>query len=394
MKKYGGNELNYLKQVLNNKKPNAGSWNKELEKKFSKVFKGKYAISMNSGTATLHSALEALGVSAGDEVISPALTVIMDTTATLHANAIPVYADVDKETYNITADEIEKKITKKTKAIIVVSVYGLPCDMDGIMKLSKKYRIPIIEDHAQTVLATVNNKVVGVRGDFASWSFESSKHISSGEGGMLLTNNSSLAQKARKISGQGYANLTADGGVIKFGNNSDFLSPKFNRHDTLGWNYRMNEFTAAIALAQLENIEEKVEKRVYVANKFLEVINQYEILKPQHIPKGFSHSFFTLSCTIEKKGINWIEFRDKFNSFGGDGFYAAWQNPYNEKIIKSGNFRKRNEHIYKNIDYKNTSNPVAETLQKKIIQFKTNYLRETEIKKQQSALLKTLNYFN
>ena len=86
------------------------------------------------------------------------------------------------------------------------------------MKLSKKYKIPIIEDHAQTVLATVNNKAVGVRGDFASWSFESSKHISSGEGGMLLTNNSSLAQKARKISGQGYANLTADGGVIKFGN--------------------------------------------------------------------------------------------------------------------------------------------------------------------------------
>ena len=86
---------------------------------------------MNSGTATLHSALEALGVSAGDEVISPTLTVIMDTTATLHANAIPVYADVDRETYNITADEIEKKITKKTKAIIEVGVYGLPCDMDG-----------------------------------------------------------------------------------------------------------------------------------------------------------------------------------------------------------------------------------------------------------------------
>ena len=145
----------------------------------------------------------------------------MDTTATLHANAIPVYADVDRETYNITADEIEKRLQKKTKAIIVVSVYGLPCDMDGIMKLSKKYKIPIIEDHA-AILATVNNKIVGVRGDFASWSFESSKHISSGEGGMLLTNNSSLAQKARKISGQGYANLTADGGVIKFGNDSEF----------------------------------------------------------------------------------------------------------------------------------------------------------------------------
>tara|TARA_B100001123_G_C15202769_1_gene984048 strand:- start:73 stop:1257 length:1185 start_codon:yes stop_codon:yes gene_type:complete len=394
MKKYGGNELTYLKKVLNNQKPKSGTWNAELEKKFSKKFKSKYAIAMNSGTATLHTALEALGVKAGDEVISPSLTVIMDTTSTLHANAIPVYADVDKETYNITASEIEKKITKKTKAIIIVSLYGLPCDMGSIMKLSRKYKIPVIEDHAQTVLAKVKNKIVGVSGDFASWSFETSKHISSGEGGILLTNKKTLAERARKISGQGYANLNADGGEIKFGNNKKFLTPSFARHDTLGWNYRMNEFTAAVALAQLEKVEEKVEQRRYVASKFTEVIENFNTLKLQHIPNGYTHSFFTLACTLENKKIKWEDFRDKFNFYGGDSFYAAWQNPYKEKLITNGVFKKRNFDIYKKIDYKNISNPNAETLQQKIIQFKTNYLKETEVKKQQEALLKTLKYFN
>ena len=392
MKKYGGNELHYLKQVLNNKKPNSGSWNKELEKKFLKVFKGKYAIAMNSGTATLHTALEALGVSAGDEVISPALTVIMDTTATLHANAIPVYADVDSETYNITAEEIEKKITKKTKAIIVVSIYGLPCDMDSILKISKKYKIPIIEDHAQTILQK-KNQYLSVRGDFASWSFENSKHISSGEGGMLMTNNKILAEKARKISGQGYANLTADGGVIKFGNNKNFLTPDFKRHDTLGWNYRMNEFTAAVALAQLEKIDEKINQRIYVSNQLLEVINQFEILKPQKTQQNVAHSYFTLACTLEDANIKWENFRDTFNNFGGDGFYAAWQNPYNEKIIKSGSFKRRNPFVYKNIDFKHVKNPTAENLQRKIIQFKTNYTTKKDVESQKRALLKTLKFY-
>tara|TARA_B100001250_G_scaffold13960_1_gene12193 strand:+ start:10258 stop:11442 length:1185 start_codon:yes stop_codon:yes gene_type:complete len=394
MKKYSGNELTYLKKVLNNQKPKSGTWNAELEKKFSEKFKGKYAIAMNSGTATLHTALEALGVKAGDEVISPSLTVIMDTTATLHANAIPVYADVDRATYNITASEIEKKITKKTKAIIVVSLYGLPCDMGPIMKLSRKYKIPVIEDHAQTVLAKVKNKTVGITGDFASWSFETSKHISSGEGGILLTNKKTLAEKARKIGGQGYANLNADGGVIKFGNNKNFLTPSFPRHDTLGWNYRMNEFTAAVALAQLEKVEEKVEQRRYVARKFIEVIENFSTLKLQHIPNDYTHSFFTLACTLENKKIKWEDFRDKFNFYGGDSFYAAWQNPYKEKVIANEVFKKRNFDVYKNIEYKNISNENAEILQQKIIQFKTNYLKESEVKKQQEALLKTLKYFN
>ena len=138
-----GNELLYLEKVLNseNWSSTAGTWCQTLEKNFASKFDSKYAVAMNSGTSTLHAALEAVGVRAGDEVISPALTVIMDSTATFHANAIPVYADIDPQTFNIDPDDIERKITEKTKAIIIVSLYGLPCEMDRIMEISRKYNI-------------------------------------------------------------------------------------------------------------------------------------------------------------------------------------------------------------------------------------------------------------
>lgn len=260
MRKYGGNELFYLKKVLNGESGPHGTWVTSLEQEFLKIFPGKFAIAMNSGTGTLHSALEAVGVGYKDEVITPALTVFMDTSTILHSNAIPVYVDVDRETFNISPKEVEKAITNKTKAIIAVSLYGLPHDITELNKISKKYNIPIIEDHAQTMLAKYKEDIVSVSNGLSSWSFESTKHLSSGEGGVLVTNNEKFAEIARKVSGQGYKNLNPSGGTIKFGKSENVQNPMYKRHDTLGWNYRMNEFTAAIALAQLEQIEEKVKK--------------------------------------------------------------------------------------------------------------------------------------
>lgn len=188
--KYTKNEIKYVKKVLNSEawSSTAGSWCQNLETEFAKKFESNYAVAMNSGTSTLHAALEALGVGPGDEVISPALTVIMDSTATFHANAVPVYADIDPRTFNIDPEDIERKITDKTKAIIVVSLYGLPCDMDRIMEISRKYDIPVIEDNAQCFLSKYKGKMVGTFGDISSWSFENSKHISCGEGGIITTN--------------------------------------------------------------------------------------------------------------------------------------------------------------------------------------------------------------
>ena len=178
--KYLGNELEYLKKVLQSESWSAtvGSWNQELEKAFARKIGTKYGIALNSGTSTLHAALEAAGVKPGDEVISPTVTVIMDTTATLHANAIPVYVDVDPETFTINPKDIERKMTPKTKAIITVGIYGLSPDMDPIMELAKKHGIVVIEDNAQCFLNTYKGRMAGTIGHMSSYSFENTKHIS------------------------------------------------------------------------------------------------------------------------------------------------------------------------------------------------------------------------
>src|SRR5690606_31574350 len=140
------------------------------------------------------------------------ITVIMDTTATFHANAVPVYADVEEHTFNMDPKDVERKITKRTKAIIPVAIYGLPCDMDPIMALAEKYNLAVIEDNAQCMLNSYKGRKLGTIGHASSYSFENTKHISCGEGGMVLTNDEQLAEKVRKIGGHGFKNLRASEG--------------------------------------------------------------------------------------------------------------------------------------------------------------------------------------
>jgi perosamine synthetase len=178
--KYRGNELVYIQKVLNseNWSSTVGSWNQALEQEMCSLFDVEYAVAFNSGTSTMHAALEACGVQEGDEVISPALTVIMNTTATIHANGVPVYADVDPETFTIDPEDIARKITPKTKAIMAVSLYGLPCDMDPIMDLATAHNLVVIEDNAQCFLSKYKGRKTGGIGHIASYSFENTKHIS------------------------------------------------------------------------------------------------------------------------------------------------------------------------------------------------------------------------
>jgi perosamine synthetase len=385
--KYTGNEIKYITDVLNQAPSKHGSWCTALEKEFAKKFNAKYAIAMNSGTATLHSALEAIGVGYGDEVIVPALTVIMNTTTVWQCNAIPVYADIDPDTFLIDPEDIE--------AIVVVSLYGLPCDMDRINSISKKYNIPIIEDHAQCFLGKYNGKIAGVANLFSSWSFENVKHMSSGEGGILLTNSEEMATASRKTGGHGYKNLGASGGRIKFNNEHTVQDPGYKRHDKFGINYRLSEFQAAVALAQLEDLEKKVEKRVKVANLFLEEINRCSFLKPQKVPNDRFHSYYTLGVCylgLEELGVTWQEFRDKYVEFGGDSFYAAWSVPYLEPVIANREYESRCP-VYKEVAYKEGLCPVAETIQPKLMQFKTNYRNLNEATEKAKSLQKTIEYY-
>ncbi len=395
--KYLGNELEYLTKVLEAESWSAtgGSWTQALESQFSERMGVKYGIAMNSGTSTLHAALVACGVEYGDEVISPAITVIMDTTATLHANAIPVYADVDPDTFNIDPADLARRITPRTKAIIVVSLYGLPCDMDPIMALAEKQGIAVIEDNAQCVLGTYKGRSLGTIGRCASYSFETTKHISCGEGGMVITNDEQLAERVRKIGGHGFKNLRASEGRIRL-NQDVFQNPHYKRHDTLGWNYRMPEFNAAVALAQLERVEELVELRVKSAGILVQAMQGCDYLAPQLTPPDATNTYYTLGVKYlgaEKGVASWEEFRAAYIASGGDGIYGAWSVPYLEPVIADRAFVRHNPSLYENVRFEPGLCPVAERVQKQLMQFKTNYrdLSLAEIKAE--ALHRTIRRF-
>jgi perosamine synthetase len=388
--KYVGNELKYIKKVLDSENWSAttGSWNQTLEVAFAKKIGVKFAVSMNSGTSTLHAALEAVGVGPGDEVISPALTVIMDTTATIHANAIPVYADINPETFTIDPKDIERKITEKTKAIIPVALYGLPPDYDPIMKIAKKHNLAVIEDNAQCYLSRYKGRMTGTIGDMASYSFENTKHISCGEGGILITNDELLAETSRKIGGHGFKNLKASEGRVRL-NQDVFQNPHYKRHDTLGWNYRLSEFNAAIALAQLERLDELVNMRIKSAQLFSDVMKDCDFLIPQKTPDRYTNSFYTLGVVyngLEFLGISWEEFRKTYIESGGDGIYGAWAVPYLEPVIAERKFVNRCPWVYNNVHYPRGLCPVAEKIQPLIMQFKTNY-RDLNLAKKKAEIL-------
>ena len=389
--KYLGNELQYLQKVLNSDSwsSTSGSWCKLLEKEFANMIGTKYAVAMNSGTATLHAALEAIGVRPGDEIISPALTVFMDTSATIHANAIPVYADIDPSTFNISVEEIRKKITPKTKAIITVGIYGLSPDMAPIMKLAEENNIYVIEDNAQCLLNTYCGKQAGTIGHIASYSFENTKHLSCGEGGMIVTDNKYLAEMCRKVGGHGFANLRAEEGRIKL-NSEFFQNPEYKRHSDLGWNYRMPEFNAAIALAQLEYADRLHQLRIDSASIFLEVIEEADFLIPQKTPDECTNSFYSLGVRYkgeESIGVSWKEFRNAYIEAGGDGIYGAWSVPYLEPMMKERRYVDRYPEIYSSIYYNEGDCPVAEEVQKQLMQFKTNY-RDLKLAKEKAEILR------
>ena len=398
--KFKGRELSYIKNILSSdfRALSSGTMNERLEIKFAKIHNQRYAVTANSGTSTLHMALNAFGVGHGDEVIIPGLTVAMCGYAVWQCGAVPVYADVKKDTFLIDHLDIEKKITKKTKAIMVVHLYGLMCDMTEIMKIAKKNKLFVLEDCAQCVFAKdEKGRVAGTIGDVGSWSFENSKHITTGDGGIVTTDNANLAKKMREFSCAGFRNVSALSGKVRI-DRSKFQDPNWKRHNILAYNYRLPEVAAAIGLAQIERIDFFLSKRILMGKKFRNVISssKSDILINQLIPKKFIHSYYTFPCIFNGKnyGISWQEFRKKFIYFGGDGIYAAWQTVNNEPAFKnakekglfSGSIKISNSYGWG--DVKN-----AEDIQKILMQFTTNQRNLAEMNKQEKALRKVLAYY-
>lgn len=380
-------EKKYVMEALDNgfETSKNSIFNSRLETSFAERFHSKYAIGHCNGTATLHVALRSCGVGPGDEVIVPALTMSSTSIPVVLCGAVPVFADSDIETFEISADSIEKNITEKTKAIITVSLYGLAPDYDKITALCKEHNIALIEDNAECFFGEYKGKLVGEFGDFASFSFQASKHLTTGEGGMLITNNEELAEKARRLNCLGYAGVSAKQGKIT---RNDIQDPNYSRHISFGYNYRMSELQAACALGQLERADELVQRRIEVASLFDEAIKGQTLVKKQVEPDGCKNSYWTYCFVLntDNPDVDWYCFRDLFQKNGGDGYYAAWKLSYNEpayqRILQPmpGVWQKYDEMCCPNAEY----------LQKRMLQLKTNYWNIEDAKEQAVILKETI----
>lgn len=394
IQRIGEKERKYIMEVLEGQFSSASTYQMvtRFEKEFAEKFQTKHAVGMVNGTATLHMALEAAGIEPGDEVICPPLTMSSTSIAVLQANAVPVFADVDKDTFLITAETIREVITEKTKAIITVALYGLAPQMEEIMQLAKKHHLIVIEDNAECYGAYQNDKLVGTFGHMASYSFQSSKHLTAGEGGIVITDDDELADKLRRYSGLGYAGISSSQGRIT---KDDIQSPEYERHVILGWNYRMSDLCAAVALGQIERMDELVEIRCRSARYFKEAVKGCNWLRPQMIKKGNIHSYWTYVTALDTDRVPWHVFRNKYLELGGDGIYAAWKLAYQEPMFRNKTFLNREKlGIYDTYDYNNVLCRNAEFLQPRLLQFKTNYYGEETAKKQADILRQTIDYFS
>ena len=399
VERIGQKEHEYVEEVLKtNFCSSSGSvMMRRLEEAFAKKFGVKYAISHVNGTATLHSAIAAAGVGAGDEVIVPPLTMSSTAFAVLQNNAVPVFADVEEDTFNISSKAVESLITEKTKAIMPVSLYGLPCNSIELRKIADRHKLKLIEDNAECFMGKIQGQYAGKLSDMASFSFQSSKHLTSGEGGMVITDDEELANRIRRFSSLGYAGVSAGKGKIT---KDDIQDPAYERHCSMGWNYRMPELCSAVVLAQLEHADELVQRRIDVANLFLGKMEKADWLMPQAVPKGYENSYWTLAVQLDTDRISWHTFRNTFRKNGGDGVYSAWKLTYMEPMFQRKMMEGRDIFFnmpFQNVDFSKYAEglcPVAEKLQKRMLQFKTNYWDWEKAEEQSEILEKTIKELN
>ena len=329
-------ESAYVRSVLENQFRNSTSpgMTKRLEEAFAAKFGSKYAITFANGTATMHAALASAGVGPGDEVIVPPLTMASTAFCVLHAGATPVFADVHPDTWTLGAESVAACITSRTKAIIPVSLYGLMADMDALMALAKRHKLFVLEDDAECFLGYYKGRIAGSIAHASSFSFQSSKHISCGEGGMITTDDGELATQIRRMSSLGYAAVSGGAGKSKI-TRETIQDPNYLRHSSVGWNYRLSEICSAVLLGQVERIEELVQTRIDSARLLAEAAQGCPWLVPQATPADCVHSYWTFACRLDDSvPFSWHDFRKKYLELGGDGFYGAWALSYLEPALR------------------------------------------------------------
>ncbi len=393
-------ERRYVSEVLDTdfRSSKGSGMTRRLEQLFVELCGVRFAVAHVNGTATLHSALVAAGVGPGDEVIVPPLTMASTAMAVLQANAVPVFADIDPGTWTLDPASAAASVSERTKAIMPVALYGLMPDMDPLMELAGAHGLKVIEDDAECLLGMYKGRVSGSIAHLSSFSFQSSKQVTAGEGGMVVTDDEDLALQVRRFNSLGYAGVgTAKAKITK----EDIQDPDYARHVSVGYNYRMSELCAAVALAQTERVHELVQARVHSATAFLQAFSECAWLIPQAVPLGYVNSYWTLVLRLaDDAPTSWHEFRDRFRSLGGDGIYAAWRLNYLEPAFREGRLysngqpfgaAQRRGGITQR--YGTGLCPVAERIQPRLLQFKTNYWNPTDCERQAEALRRTVACF-
>ena len=280
-----GNEKKYVQDCMDTVWiSSVGKYIKQFEDAFAQRFGVKEAIACSNGTVALHLALMAIDIQAGDEVLVPSFTYIATANAVRYCGAKPVFVDCLKDTWNMDPADMAAKCTSKTKAVVPVHLYGNPCDMDPIMTVAKEKGLFVIEDAAECHGATYKGNLAGTIGDIGTFSFFGNKIITTGEGGMVVTNNEKLAEKIRLLKGQG--------------------QDPHRRYWFIetGYNYRMTNIEAAIGLAQLENIDEHIAHRKRVALQYDNYFKGHSAVIPQVITPGADSVHWMYSLLLENEG--------------------------------------------------------------------------------------------
>ncbi len=254
-----GKELEYVQDAIKSTFISSeGKYIEEFERKFASYIGRKFGVACSSGTNALILALRALELEKGSEVILPSFTIISCALAVIYNDLIPVFVDSDMKTWNMNPDEIERKITSKTKAILMVHTYGFPCDVDRIVEIAQKYNLYIVEDFAEAIGSEYKGVKCGNFGIISCTSFYANKLITTGEGGMCLTDDERLAEKMKRL------------------RNLAFIPEKRFFHYELGFNFRMTNIQAAIGLAQIENIEQRIKKKIFIGESYSKLLKPLE----------------------------------------------------------------------------------------------------------------------
>ena len=312
----GKEEENLVLEVLRSGKLAQGEKVEEFEKEFAKYIGVKHAVATNSGTSALHTALIACGIGKGDEVITTPFTFIASVNSIVFCNAKAIFVDIEEETFNINAKLIEEKITKKTKALMPVHLYGNPCDMEAVKAIAKKHNLRIIEDACQAHGAEINGKKIGSF-DIGCFSFYPSKNITTGEGGMITTDDDEIAEKSRM--------LRNHGSKVRY------------YHELIGYNYRMTDISAAIGIAQLKKLDSFNKKRIENAQYLTKKLSKLNWLITPKVKKGCKHVFHQYTIRIIGKNRNEVAKFLQDKGIGNSIYYpvpATMQKIYQNLKIK------------------------------------------------------------